>query len=433
MAFDPLEYLENPAWKVSKLGLERIAELVARLGHPERRYRIVHVAGTNGKGSTAAFVSSVLYSAGYRVGLFTSPTIGEYTSSILVDGRQMPMDELSEIASQVREQADAMDDHPTEFELACAVAFLHFARSECDIAVIEVGLGGALDSTNVIEDPEVCLIARIALDHTGALGTTIEDIARQKAGIIKPGVPVVSWPQEPAAMHVVEKVAEENGSALLIPDFSKLAIEDAAFDVSRETNVRVFTYKHYGDLEIQLLGSYQPYNAVLAIEAVEALRERGWSISDDAIRTGLAHAEWPGRFEIVATKPAFVIDGGHNTQGAHVLADSLKLAFPGRKAVFIIGVLEDKSYPEMLEEILPLGCAFVTIEPPNPRALSAEKLARAIRWTGQDLLGCSACTRPYVAKDIPDAVERAREIAGKDGLVCAFGSLYSIAEIKRAL
>ena len=456
MAFDPVAYLENPAWRVSKLGLARIAELVERLDHPERSYAIVHVSGTNGKGSTAAFVASMLRAAGLRVGLFTSPTIGAYENSIAVDGEQISPDDLRAATIPVRDQAEAMDDHPTEFELACAVAFVHFAQKGCDVAVVEVGLGGRLDSTNVIESPEVCVIARIALDHTGVLGNTLAEIAGEKAGIIKRGASVVSWPQDPEACAVVEAAARAVDAPLTAPDFGALSLgsvivegkavcakadategvrcdEARPTNVSRETNVRIFSYKQYANLTTRLLGSYQPYNAALAIEAIEALRTRGWEISDEALRAGLAQAEWPGRFEIVAKHPTFVVDGGHNPQGARALADSLRQAFPGRKAVFVIGVLEDKDYPEMLEELLPLGSAFVAIEPPNSRALSADKLARAIRWTGQDLLGCSACTAPHIARSIPEAVAKARELAGEDGLVCACGSLYSIAEIKRAL
>ena len=431
--FDPIAYLENPAWRVSKLGLDRIAELMERLSRPERTYRIVHVAGTNGKGSTAAFVSSVLQHAGNKVGLFTSPTIGDYASSILVNGEPIPPEDLCAVTRAVREAAEAMDDHPTEFELACAVSFLWFERARCDVAVIEVGLGGALDSTNVIEAPELCLFARIALDHTGVLGATLGEIASEKAGIVKRGASVVSWPQEPEAMQAIERAAEAYGASVRTPDFGELSVSSVELSKDGTSGIQRFRYRGYDNLSIGLLGSYQPYNAALAIEAIEALRERGWAISDEALRCGLAEATWHGRFEIAAVNPTFVIDGGHNPQGARALADSLKRVFPGRKAVFVIGVLADKDYPEMLEELLPLGSAFIVIEPPNLRALPAEKLARAIRWTGQDLLGCSACTNPYIAEDIPDAVAKAREIAGPDGLVCACGSLYSIAEIERAL
>ncbi|MEG0322492.1 MAG: folylpolyglutamate synthase/dihydrofolate synthase family protein [Raoultibacter sp.] len=434
-AFDPVAYINEPRWMESRLGLDRIRELLDRLGNPQNAFKIVHVAGTNGKGSVCSFTASILVAAGFHTGLFTSPYIVEFSDRIKVDGSNISDADLLAATLIVKEQAEAMPDHPTEFELMTAVAFVHFARSGCEIAVVEVGLGGRLDSTNAITAPEVCAIARIALDHTGLLGTTLTQIAGEKAGIIKQGVPVVSWPQDPEAMEVVRRVAAEHDAPLVLPDFGELTIGHVsdAGDVSRETFVRFFSYKRYTNLTIGLLGSYQPYNATLAIEIIEVLRTRGWSISDDDIREGLAATTWPGRFEIAAQHPTFVIDGGHNPQGAQVLADSLCEIFPDQKAVFLMGVLEDKDYPEMLETLLPLGRAFVAVAPPNPRALSAEKLAQAIRWTGQDLLGCSACTNVYVARDIPDAVGEAKRLAGEDGLVCACGSLYSIAEIKQAL
>lgn len=247
-------------------------------------------------------------------------------------------------------------------------------------------------------------------------------------------------------MAVVERAAEACGNQLVVPDFAQLragAVERVADAAGRsepsgprETFVRPFSYKHLDDLRTRLVASYQPANAALAIEAALALREQGWSISDEAVRAGIARAVWPGRFEVLPQKsgePAFVIDGGHNPQGAQALVESLRDVFPGKKPAFVIGVLEDKDYPAMLEAVLPLGSAFVCVAPPNPRALSAAKLARAIRWTGQDLLGCSACVKPYEARDFDDAVAKACEVAGPDGLVCAFGSLYSIAELKAAL
>ncbi len=449
MEFDPIAYINEPRWQESRLGLDRIRALLERLGRPQDKLKFVHVAGTNGKGSTCAFLASVLQEAGYRTGLFTSPYLMEFEERIRVNGRNIALDELSEAALAVKEQAEALasetGDHPTEFELMTAVALEHFARSVCDIAVLEVGLGGRLDSTNAIDAPEVAVIARIGLDHTELLGATLAAVAREKAGIVKPGAPVVSWPQEPEAMAVVEQAAAAACTEVRAVDFSQLDVRpleqrpaEGAHPASRAAGaafVRPFSYRGAA-YETRLLGTYQPANAALALEAVEALRERGWCVPGEAVRAGIANTAWPGRFEVVdagAGKPAFVVDGGHNPQGARALVDSLEDAFPGRKPVFLIGVLEDKDYPAMLETVLPLGSGFVCVAPDNPRALPAYKLARAIRWTGQDLLGCSACVNPYAARDMDDAVERACELAGPDGLVCAFGSLYGIAELKRAL
>ncbi len=441
MDFDPIAYINTPRWQASRLGLERIRELLERLGRPQDRLKFVHVAGTNGKGSICAYLASILGAAGHRTGMFTSPYIERFEERIRVDGVMISPDELRDVTLAVREHAEAMaeetGDHPTEFELMTAVALEHFARCGCDIVVLEVGLGGRLDSTNVIDAPEACVIARIGLDHTALLGNTLAAIAGEKAGIVKEGSAVVSWPQEPEAMAVIEHAAAEHGCELRVPDFAQLE-EGAIRWEDGASPFRSFSYKEWADLRTGILGTYQPQNATVALEVVDVLRGRGWRIPDEAVRAGVAQTRWPGRFEIVegGSSPdgfAIVVDGGHNPQGARALADSLAEVFPGRRSVFVIGVLEDKDYPRMLEDVLPLGSAFVCVTPDNPRALPARKLARAIRWTGQDLLGCSACVNPVVARDFEDAIRRARELAGPDGLICAFGSLYSVAALKEAV
>lgn len=441
MDFDPIAYINTPRWQASRLGLDRIRELLERLGRPQDRLKFVHVAGTNGKGSICAYLASILGAAGYRTGMFTSPYIERFEERIRVDGAMISPDELRDVTLAVREHAEAMaeetGDHPTEFELMTAVALEHFARCGCDIVVLEVGLGGRLDSTNVIDAPEACVIARIGLDHTALLGNTLAAIAGEKAGIIKEGSAVVSWPQESEAMAVIEHAAAEHGCELRVPDFAQLE-EGAIRWEDGASPFRSFSYREWTDLRTGILGSYQPQNATVALEVVSVLRGRGWHIPDEAVRAGVARTRWPGRFEIVegGSSPdgfAIVVDGGHNPQGARALADSLAEVFPGRKPVFVIGVLEDKDYPRMLEDVLPLGSAFVCVTPDNPRALPAHKLARAIRWTGQDLLGCSACVNPVVARDFEDAIRRARELADPDGLICAFGSLYSVAALKEAV
>ena len=479
--FDPIAYINEPRWQQSRLGLDRIRELLDRLGRPQDRLRFVHVAGTNGKGSTCAYLASILQAAGYRTGLFTSPYLETFEERIRVDGENIPAADLLEATLEVREQAEALTDHPTEFERMCAVALVHFARSACDVVVLEVGLGGRFDATNVIDAPEACVIARIGVDHTKLLGNTLTAIAKEKAGIVKHGAPVVSYPQDPEAMAVIELAAAEAGDELAVADFAQLSCGKVAWSASSPATgagsdapaagapatggdafppatvpgkgvqaadsgagapCRQFSYREFRDLQTALLGSYQPSNAALAIETVRVLRERGWNIPDEAVREGVADARWPGRFEIVGRDPLFVVDGGHNPQGARALVDTLHELMDDSAAsrqaarprvVFVIGVLEDKDYPSMLEAVLPEGDAFVALTPDNPRALPADKLARAIRWTGQDLLGCSACVKPYVSRDAQDAVRQARELAGDEGIVVAFGSLYSVAALKAAL
>lgn len=428
-AFDPVAYINEPRWQQSRYGLERMCDLLARMGHPERRCRFVHVAGTNGKGSVCAYVASVLRAAGYKTGMFTSPYLYKFAERIQVNGQTITDKELLDVTLFVREHAEAQaaetGDHPTEFELMCAVALEHFARVACDIAVIEVGMGGRLDATNVLESPEVCAIARIGLDHTAFLGDTLAAIAGEKAGIIKEGVPVVSWPQDDdAAMRVIADAAQAHHAPLVVADLSRLSI--GALDARYR---RPFSYKG-ASYETQLVGTYQPGNAVLAIEVIEQLRKHGWDISQNALEQGVRNTVWPGRFEIAfAGPPPIVVDGGHNPQGARALTDSLCDVFPGKKATFVMGVLADKDYPSMIDEVAPYAAGFVCVTPPNPRALQAEDLAEAIVRSMQGEHAVSV----QVAVDFPDAFERARALAGNNGLICAFGSLYSLASVKGAL
>ena len=416
--FDPVAYINEPRWRSSRLGLDRIEELMRLLGNPQDALRFVHVAGTNGKGSTCAFLASILQQAGYKTGLFTSPYIIEFAERIRVDGINISAEDLRNVTWEVRRQACKMQDHPTEFELMTAVALMYFAKCKCDIVVLEVGLGGRLDSTNVIAAPCVCALTPIALDHMEMLGSTIEQIAFEKAGIIKHGSAVVMAEQELEAQNVIERVCSEKACDLRKIDSSALCGVPADF-----------SYKSYRNLKITLCGSYQIQNAALAIEAALALRRCSFEICDEDIRRGLFDTRWPGRFEVVAENPKLIVDGGHNPQGAQALASSFQLNFPGRKVVFIMGVLADKDYPSMIETLLPLARAFVCIEPPNPRALPASDLLQAIyeRIPQGEALGLET------AEDMKTAVERARLIAGAQGLVCACGSLYSIAELMSAL
>lgn len=428
MEFDPIAYINEPRWQESRLGLERTVELLDRMGRPQDRLKFVHVAGTNGKGSVCAYLERILREAGYRTGLFTSPYIVEFAERIRVNGGNIPSEKLADVTWFVRGHAEAMaaetGEHPTEFELMTAVAFEHFAREGCDIVVCEVGLGGRLDSTNVIEAPEVCVITRLGLDHTVLLGNTLAEIAGEKAGIIKPGADVVSWPQEDeAALSVIRDRARSCGCNLVVPCFDGLLACDVTDDGLREFRYdgrRYFT---------RLLASYQPANATLAIEAAKALARRGWNVGADAIDRGVQAASWPGRFEVVSTElPVVIVDGGHNPQGAAVLAESLADLFPGKKVTFVMSVLADKDYRGMIREVMHLTDAFVCATPPNPRALPAAELAEAIRSE-------AACFNPTIvaADDFAQAIEEARRLAGPRGIICAFGSLYSIAEIKRAL
>ena len=433
MDFDPVEYINDPAWHSSVYGLERIRELLHRLGDPQKNLKFVHVAGTNGKGSVCAYTDAVLRAAGYKTGLFTSPYIETFEERIRVNGENIPWENLQSVTLDVREAAEAMAaedpaNHPTEFELMCAVALVHFAREACDIVVLEVGLGGRWDATNVIDAPEVCVIVRIGLDHTDLLGTTTAAIAAEKAGIIKPGTQVVSWPQDEDALASIRTACTAAGATLTLADLDALDQEPVSVGGSEgdyDVPLRPFTYKGQR-FETRLLASYQPANAALAIEAIGVLRERGWSISDEALVGGIRAAQWPGRFEVMRRSPYVIVDGGHNPQGAQVLAESLSDVFPETKPVFIVGILADKDYGAMLETVVDLGRDFVCVTPPNPRALPAEELGHALAALKPDV-------SYHVAESFDDAVRTAFDLAGEEGLICAFGSLYSIHDLKAAL
>ena len=412
-----LAYIHSVKWQGSKPGLSRTRHLLAALGNPERELKFVHIAGTNGKGSTAACIAACLRAAGYRVGLYTSPFINRFNERMQVDGVPISDERLEALVNEIRPAAEGMEDAPTEFELITALGFLHFARERCDIVVLEVGLGGELDSTNVIGPPEAAVITALGPDHMEVLGSTMTDIARAKAGIIKGGCPVVSYGGVPEADRVIAETCRAKGSPLYPVDFSRLTVHPAPLTGSR------FDFDGLTDLALPLLGSYQPRNAAVAITALRALAERGWRISDEDIRAGLAEVQWPGRFELLRTDPPFVLDGSHNPPGMAATAESLRDRFPGQRFVFLISVMADKDVNGILAPILPLAQRFVTVRANLPRAMPAEALAERIR-----ALGGAAETAPT----IPEGVARALELAGA-GPVCALGTLYFSADVRNAL
>lgn len=428
-AFDPVAYLNEPRWQQSRLGLDRVRALLQVMGDPQRSLRFVHVAGTNGKGSTCALVASILRCAGVRTGLFTSPFIFEFAERIQVDGRVIFPDQLREVTLFVRQAAEQVfqrtGEHPTEFELMAAVAFEHFKRQGCQMVVLEVGLGGRLDATNVIEAPEVCVITRLGLDHTDILGDTLAQVAAEKAGIIKPGATVASWPQEdPAAQEVIVQKAHECGCELHIPDFSQLEVGPVEFSPTGPR--RRFSWCGQQFL-MPLLATYQPRNAAMALTVAGLLAARGWPIDKEACKRGVAQVAWPGRFQVVEGMPVpLVVDGGHNPQGAAALAESLRDVFGERRVVFVMGVLADKDYRAMIDAVLPQARAFVCVAPPIARALPAGDLAQVVKDRAGD--------RPVeVAPDYERALACARRLSKGDDVICAFGSLYGVAPLTAAL
>ena len=407
---EALEYIHSVNWTFCKPGLERIGELCERLGNPQKNLRFVHVAGTNGKGSFCAMLDSVLRRAGYRVGLYTSPYIRFFNERMCVDGHPITNEELAEITAFVRPIADSMTDKPTEFELITAIAFEYFKRQNCDVVVLEAGMGGRLDSTNLICDPLLSVITGIALDHTAYLGDTVEKIAAEKAGIIKDGAPILYGGEDKIAGAVIEGVAKEKKSPFILVNYTALNNVRSSLDGT------TFDFEDHSNMRIGLLGLYQPKNASVVIKATELLRQRGLQIDDIALREGLANAKWQGRFEILTREPLMIFDGAHNPQGIAAAVSSIRHYFADRKVYVLTGVLRDKDYQVIARDIATVASRAFVMTPDNPRALDAEEYAEVLRNAG---------VQAEAFDSLGSALMAARDAAKRDGvpLLC-LGSLY---------
>ena len=413
-----LEYIHNIKWQKSKPGLSRTKELLAALGNPEKKLKFVHIAGTNGKGSTAACTAAILQEAGYKTGLYTSPYIIRFNERMQINGEQISDTELEEIVDAIRPFADAMDDVPTEFEMITAVAMQYFYNNNVDIVVLEVGLGGELDSTNVIETPECAIITAIGLDHMEFLGDTTAEIAKTKAGIIKENGRVAVYPAEDDVINAIAEKCKAVNSEMTVLDGSKITVHEVNLCGCK------FDFDGFKELFVPLAGVYQPYNASLAITACRLLIDAGWNISDDAIKTGLSKVKWPGRFEVLRYDPVFILDGAHNPHGIEGAVKSIKAHFGDEKLTFVIGVMADKDVENMIGMVVPLAKEFYTARPDNPRAMEANELVRRLEGCGAKAIACES---------VADAVNKAIASVSKDGAVVALGSLYFSAEIREAV
>lgn len=416
-ATEAIEYIHSVCWKGSVPGLGRTQALLEKMGNPEKKLKFVHIAGTNGKGSTAAMTASILRKAGYRTGLYTSPYIYRFHERMQVDGMEITDEELSAVTEYVKPLAQSLEETPTEFELVCCIAFEYFVRKKCDIVVLEVGMGGAFDATNVIETPEVAVITNIGLDHTEVLGDTLEKIALTKSGIFKDNGHAVVYRGKPSVEAVFEQVCAERNTKLVKADFDSLKLKKHSLDG------QVFDCGERKDLVLPLLGDHQLHNASVVLSIADSLKQIGWNISEENIRDGLRDVQWPGRFDIVSKSPLFIIDGGHNPQCIEALVKNIEDYLKDRKVIAITGVLADKDYADMYVPVMPYVHKFVCITPPNPRKLDAAELAMYLRQKGADAVG---------SETIEDGVKLALKEAGTDGVILCFGSLYSIGSIRDA-
>ncbi len=413
---EALQFIHAVSWKGSVPGLERITELMARLGNPEKRLKFIHIVGTNGKGSTAAMLASVLKQAGYRTGLFISPYVIDFRERMQLDGEMISREALAAETEAVRPHAQAMADPPTEFELITAIALKWFAEENADLVVLEAGMGGELDATNVIPAPEAAVFTNIGLDHTEYLGSTVEAIARTKAGILKPGCAAALYPNLPSVEAVIEGLCREKAIPLYHAD--PLALAPLGHDLEGQRF-------RWGELllELPLLGEHQRKNLSLVLTVLELLRDRGWYVPDRAIVEGVAAVRWPGRFEVLGREPLFVLDGGHNPQCMDALWAAANDYLAGRELSVVTGVLADKDYAAMYDRTAKLASRFFTLTPSNPRALDGRELAKLLQRYGKPV---AACVSPA------EAVRLALAVTPKDGAVLAYGSLYLASEIRQA-
>ncbi len=412
---EALEYIHSVEWRGSRPGLSRTRELLAKLGNPERGMRFVHVAGTNGKGSTCSMLSSVLREAGYKVGLYTSPYIVCFNERMQINGTPISDEELASLVEEVKPFAEEMEDKPTEFELITAVAFLYYKNNGCDVVVLEVGMGGSLDSTNVIESPVVSVITGVALDHTAVLGGSVKEIAETKSGIIKQKRPVVYGGRDDEAYKVICNRCIEKHSQWVRTRLSELDIKSA------DIGGTLFDYGRYKDVKLSLCGTYQPENASTVIETVEILRENGFDISDENLYKGLEKAKWRARFELLGRDPVTVFDGSHNIQGITAASESIKRFFGDERVVLLMGVLADKDYGDMVDILAPLCHTVFTVTPPSPRALSSCALSETFSEKGVTAIP---------SESIYDGVRLACEFAKNNNRpLIMLGSLYMYGEV----
>jgi dihydrofolate synthase/folylpolyglutamate synthase len=441
-------FIEEANQYGSKLGLETVTELMSRLGNPQEELKVIHIAGTNGKGSTNTFIASILAAAGYRVGRYISPAVFSYRERIQIfrpyteeeaaqakSGIAIGADKtgcpyriedisrqgISDAIEKVKLACEAMVSeglvHPTSFEIETAMAILYFREVGVDFAVIEVGLGGRMDATNIIRKPICVVITSISMDHMQFLGDTLALIAEEKAGIIKEDCPVVTCSQKPEALEVLLRVSREKRAPFTLADHTN------AIPLSFIPEGTEFRYQGE-EYRIQLLGAHQIMNAVLAIEAVKALRSEDLTIPEEAVKTGLSFAKWSGRLEMIGQKPYFIIDGAHNEEAAMRLADAIRLYFKERRIIYIMGIFADKDYRRVVELTAPLADQIITLTPNNSRALSSDALAKEVQ---------KYCPTVLDAKTVRQAVTCAYEAAGEEDIILAFGSLSFLGELKEII
>ncbi len=402
-------------------GLDSIERLCSELSDPQKKLNIIHIAGTNGKGSAGAFIDSVLRTAGYSTGRYISPAVMDQLEIIQKNGQNISPEDFGHYTGIVKDACDRITKkgfpHPTAFEIETAAAFCYFADSDCDFVLVEAGMGGKEDATNIIESSVLSVITSISLEHTKFLGNTLEEIAEQKAGIIKQGGNVVTISQNTAVMDVLREKCTQKSAYLKIAKIYDIT------DYRFENNSQIFSYKDLKDIKINLLGKFQVENAAIAIEACNILKKEGYNITDENIYEGLLNASWQGRFQIINTgSPVFIIDGAHNESAAARLRESIDICFADSRIVYIMGMFKDKNYDAVVKLTAKRAEKIFTITAPGKRGLDAEILAAAIKPYNPNVTAL-ASTREAVEKSLKEQCD----------VIIAFGSLSFLNEIKQTL
>lgn len=432
----------------SVLGLDTIRGLLRELGNPQESLRFIHIAGTNGKGSVLAYTSTILSEAGYRIGRYVSPTVVSYLERIQVDGTWISEEMFAQMTSQVRDAIarleEAHEPLPTVFEAETAIAFLYFKEVKCDLVVLEAGLGGALDATNIIQNTVCAVFSSISRDHIGVIGNTLEEIAENKAGIIKSGCTVVSADQLPSVTEILKKRAAQSGGPFIEAEPEKAKIHRADYRGME------LSYKEYSHLTTSLSGRYQADNLCTALEVVRFLNRNRYPVSEQAVKNGTAHTLWQGRFTCIGESPVFILDGAHNEAAAQRLRETVEDYFTGKKLIFIMGVFKDKEYDRIAEIMCPLAASVYTVAlPDRKRGLPPGELAESVRGycshvtavtDGDDDMAAAAAdqnssasaTATGIGDSISKAVAMALTEAEKEDVILVFGSLSYLKQAEAA-
>lgn len=415
---ETMDYIDSLSVYGSVPGLANIRNLCEKLDNPQDDLQFVHIAGTNGKGSLLCFTSEVLKEAGYRTGRFLSPELFEYREKIQINGRKISQKDLCAYMGRMKEICQQLTDegkpHPTLFEIETALAFLYFKEKKCDIVVLEAGMGGELDATNIVKNTLVASFTSISLDHMAYLGDSRTQIAEAKAGILKPGCVAVTIRQDAEVMQVLERKCREKGILLVTADPA------SASGIKSSVEKQKFTYQGMKNISISLSGRYQIDNAVLALEVIKALENQGYSIPEKALYRGFANAVWPGRFEVICKSPVFIADGAHNADAAARLADSIGFYFTNRRIIYIMGMLRDKEQEEVIKATCSYAEQILTVPTRGKRGLSSYDLACTASRYHQNVTALDS---------VEEAVELGFLLADKDTVIIAFGSLSYLGQL----